>query len=62
MPIGGGATIGYVFSRDGVDVGAVDLSGMQPTAYLPPKGAKDRDAVATLSLILIFFKDPGRQR
>lgn len=62
MPIGGGTPIGYVFSRDGVDVGAVDIGGLQPTAYLPPKGAKDRDAVAVLSLILIFFKDPGRQR
>lgn len=62
MPIGGGATIGYMFSRDGVDIGGVDLAAMQPTAYLPPKGSKDRDAVAVLSLILIFFKDPGRQR
>ena len=62
LPIGGGQVLGYVFSRDGVDVGAVDISGMQPTAYLPPKGSKERDAVATLSLILIFFKDPGRQR
>lgn len=61
-PLGGGQVLGYVFSRDGVDVGAVDLSAMAPTAYLPPKGAKDRDAVAVLSLILIFFKDPGRQR
>lgn len=62
MPIGGGATIGYMFSRDGVDIGGVDLAAMAPTAYLPPKGSKDRDAVAVLSLILIFFKDPGRQR
>lgn len=62
MPIGGGATVGYMFSRDGVDIGGVDLAAMQPTAYLPPKGSKDRDAVAVLALILIFFKDPGRQR
>jgi len=64
MPIGGGQVLGYVFSRDGVDVGAVDLIGGmgQPAAYLPPKGAKDRDAVAVMSLILIFFKDPGRQK
>jgi hypothetical protein len=63
---GGGAVIGYVFSRDGVDIGAVNLNRMTSiglgTAYLPTKPGPDRDAVAVLSLILMFFQDPGRQR
>ena len=28
--------MGYVFSRDGVDIGGVDLNGLRPTFYLPP--------------------------
>lgn len=63
---GNGEVIGYVFSRDGVDVGAVDLNRMMSvsmgTVYLPTQPGPDRDAVAVLSLILIFFQDPGRQR
>jgi hypothetical protein len=65
MPIGGGQVLGYVLSKDGVDIGAVDLGGgmaLPPTFYLPPKGSKDRDAVAVMTLILWAFKDPGRQR
>ena len=65
-PLGGAQVIGYVFSRDGTDIGAVNLdrtmSSSLGVAYLPPKGAADRDAVAVLSLILMFFQDPGRQR
>lgn len=59
MPIGGGSPIGYVVSRDGQDVGAVELVGLGPTAYLPAAGSPDRDAVAVAALILIFFRDPG---
>ena len=59
MPIGGGGALGYVFSRDGVDIGGVSLSGMAPAFYLPPKGSPDRDAAAVLALSLFFFKDPG---
>lgn len=59
MPIGGGGALGYVFSRDGVDIGGVSLSGLAPTFYLPPKGSPDRDAAAVLALSLFFFKDPG---
>jgi hypothetical protein len=57
---GGGSVIGYVFTRDGVDVGGLALSGMRPTFYLPPQGSPDRDAVAVLALSLYFFQDPGR--
>ncbi|MFN3814920.1 hypothetical protein [Brevundimonas sp.] len=57
---GGGSVIGYVFTRDGVDVGGLALSGMRPAFYLPPQGSPDRDAVAVLALSLYFFQDPGR--
>ena len=57
---GGGSVIGYVFTRDGVDVGGLALSGRRPTFYLPPQGSPDRDAVAVLALSLYFFQDPGR--
>jgi hypothetical protein len=66
-PIGGGKVLGYVYSQDGVDVGAVDLigdgisvSGAQ-TVYLPPERSRIRDAAAMLSFILIYFDDPGHQ-
>lgn len=65
MPIGGGQVLGYVFSQDGVDIGAVDLIGggmsNTSTVYLPPKGAKTREAAAMLSFILFYFDDPGHQ-
>ncbi len=64
-PIGGGKVLGYVYSQDGVDVGAVDLIGdgmsTGKTVYLPPVGSKMRDAAAMLSFILIYFDDPGHQ-
>jgi hypothetical protein len=65
MPIGGGKVLGYVFSQDGVDIGAVDLIGDGMSAYgpvyLPSKGAKTREAAVMLSYILIYFDDPGHQ-
>ncbi|MEH6663819.1 MAG: hypothetical protein V7678_03120 [Brevundimonas sp.] len=60
LPWGGGNVIGYVFTRDGVDVGGLALGGLRPTFYLPPQGSPDRDAVAVLALSLYFFQDPGR--
>lgn len=65
MPIGGGKVLGYVYSQDGVDIGAVDLMGGAMSTgslvYLPPKGSKTREAAAMLSFILVFFDDPGHQ-
>jgi hypothetical protein len=66
VPIGGGRVLGYVYSQDGVDIGAVDLnndgmSNFGSAVYLPPKGSKAREAAAMLSFILIYFKDPGHQ-
>lgn len=59
---GGGGVVGYVFTKGGVDVGGLSLSGMRPTFYLPPQGSPDRDAVAVMALSLYFFQDPGRGR
>lgn len=61
LPFGGGAVMGYVISRDGVEVGGVDLNGMRPTFYLPPEGAPDRDAVAVFALSLWAFRDPANR-
>lgn len=65
VPIGGGKVLGYVYSQDGVEVGAVDLIGgamsAGSTVYLPPQGSKTREAAAMLSFILVFFDDPGHQ-
>ena len=59
LPWSGGGVLGYVFSRDGVDIGGVALNGMAPTFYLPPAGS-DRDAAALLGAVLFTFQDPGR--
>ncbi|KQY70106.1 MULTISPECIES: hypothetical protein [unclassified Brevundimonas] len=60
LPWSSGGVLGYVFSRDGVDIGGVALNGMAPTFYLPPAGSPDRDAAALLGAILFTFQDPGR--
>lgn len=61
LPIGGGRTMGYVISKDGVEVGGVDINGLRPTFYLPPQGSPDRDAVAVFALSLFFFPDPANR-
>ena len=61
LPWGGGRVMGYVISRDGVDIGGLDLNGMRPTFYLPPQGAPERDAVAVLALSLFHFQDPANR-
>lgn len=58
-PWGGGRVMGYVFTRDEVEIGGVALSGLRPTAYLPPAGAPEREAAAMLAISLIFFMDPA---
>jgi hypothetical protein len=60
LPFAGGRVMGYVFTRDGVEVGALDIT-MVPTFYLPPKGDPDRDAVAVMAISLFFFQDPANQ-
>lgn len=59
LPWGGGRVMGYVISRDGIEVGGLDLNGMRPTFYLPPQGSPDRDAVAVLAVSLFTFQDPA---
>ncbi|MEJ6788764.1 hypothetical protein BrevBR_04375 [Brevundimonas sp. BR2-1] len=61
LPFGGGRVMGYVISRDGVEVGGLDLNGMRPTFYLPPQGSPDRDAVAVLAVSLFTFQDPANR-
>ena len=61
LPWGGGRVMGYVFSRDGVDIGGLDLNGFRPTFYLPPQGSPDRDAVAVLAISLFAFQDPANR-
>jgi hypothetical protein len=61
LPFGGGNVMGYVISRDGVEIGGVDLNGMRPTFYLPPAGSPDRDAVAVFAISLWAFRDPANQ-
>lgn len=62
LPLGAGGPLGYVFTRDGQEVGGIQLNGLRPTFYLPPKGSPDRDAAAVLALILFYFQDPARAR
>ncbi len=59
LPWAGGRVLGYVVSRDGVEVGGVALAGLRPTFYLPPAGSPDRDAVAVLGVSLFAFQDPA---
>ncbi|MBX9614007.1 MAG: hypothetical protein K2X25_00285 [Caulobacteraceae bacterium] len=61
LPIAGGRVMGYVISRDGIEVGGVDLNVMRPTFYLPPAGSPDRDAVAVFAISLWAFRDPANR-
>ena len=61
LPWGGGRVMGYVFSRDGVEIGGLDLNGLRPTFYLPPPGSPDRDAAAVLGISLFAFQDPANR-
>lgn len=58
MPFGLTAgAVGYVIRNGDHDVAAVDLSGLGKIAYLPSKGAAERDAAAVMAVILILFMD-----
>ena len=58
-----GKPIGYAFSRDGKEIGGVDLGGgfTPPSFFLPAKGDANRDPTMVAALALFFFQDPGRQ-
>lgn len=61
LPWAGGRVLGYVVSRDGVDLGGVALAGLRPTFHLPPAGSPDRDPVAVLGVSLFAFQDPANR-
>lgn len=61
LPWGGGRVMGYVFTRDGVEIGGLDLNGLRPTFYLPPQGSAERDAAAVLAISLFAFQDPANR-
>lgn len=61
LPLGGGSVMGYIITRDGREVGGVDLNGMRPTFHLPPPGSPDRDAVAVFAISLWAFRDPANR-
>ncbi|WP_426050440.1 hypothetical protein [Brevundimonas sp. SL161] len=61
LPFGGGSVMGYVITRDGIEIGGIDLNGMRPTFYLPPAGSTDRDAVAVFAISLWAFRDPANR-
>jgi hypothetical protein len=51
--------LGYVFSREGVDVAGISFVGWKKTIYLPKPGDLNRTASALLALSLYYFNDPG---
>ena len=59
LPFGGGKVMGYVFTKDGAEIGGLDINGIQPTFYLPPKGSPDRTPVMVAAMSLFAFQDPG---
>jgi hypothetical protein len=50
--------LGYSFSADGREIGAVDLNGLNKTLYVPRNGP-DREAVIAASVALSTFWDPA---
>jgi hypothetical protein len=66
LPLSAGKPAAYVFKKDGMQVGRMDVASMlgvtPPTFELPVKGAPEREAVAMAMLALYFFPDPGDRR
>lgn len=60
--VGGGlptpAALGYSFSVDGREIGAVDLNGLNKSLFVPRSGAQ-REAVIMGSVALATFWDPA---
>lgn len=51
--------LGYSFSVEGREIGAVDLNGLNKTLYVPRSGP-DREAVVAASVALSTFWDPAQ--
>lgn len=66
LPLSAGKPAAYVFSKDGVEIGRLDIvSGMglsPPSFEVPVKGAPEREPVTMAMLALYFFQDPGDRR
>lgn len=50
--------LGYAFSVDGREIGAIDLNGPDKTVFVP-RDPRLREAVLAASLALSIFWDPG---
>ena len=61
LPFVGGAVLGCVISREGVEVRGFELNGLRPTFYLLPQGSPRRDAVAVFALNLRAFHAPANR-
>lgn len=54
------APVGYVVSRGGVPVGAVELNGLRPRVWRPAEGAPAREDVTIALVALALLWDPER--
>lgn len=57
-----GRIAGYVFFKDGQEIGGIDFNRiMSPAIYLPHPGDPNRDVAALAALSILFFADPANQ-
>ena len=62
VPLPTGRVAGYVFLKDGQEIGGIDFNRiMSPAIYLPPPGSPYRDIAALAALSILFFADPANQ-
>ncbi len=62
VPLPTGRIAGYVFYKDGQEIGGIDFNRMMsPAIYLPAPGSPDRDLAALAALSILFFADPANQ-
>jgi hypothetical protein len=62
VPLPTGRVAGYVFLKEGREIGGIDFNRiMSPAIYLPPPGSPDRDIAALAALSILFFADPANQ-
>jgi hypothetical protein len=62
VPLPTGRIAGYVFLKDGKEIGGIDFNRiMSPAIYLPQPGSPDRDIAALAALSILFFADPANQ-
>jgi len=54
------APVGYVVSRDGTAVGAVEMNGLRPRVWRPAQGTAAREDVSIALVALALLWDPER--